>query len=104
MKQAAVDAIHANHNQYTRPGGQLDYVCVLADMYSPLLQRELDPMTNIVTFNGAQEGIASIMAGLLEPVGTLEVEAEEQETRRWLLTYAAGASAGRRGGDVRAVL
>lgn len=68
VKQAAIDAIHANHNQYTRPGGQLDYVRVLADMYTPLLERELDPMTNIVTFNGAQEGIASILAALLEPV------------------------------------
>ncbi|TYZ60189.1 hypothetical protein PybrP1_003511 [[Pythium] brassicae (nom. inval.)] len=67
VKQAAIDAINANHNQYTRPGGQPDYVRVLADMYAPLLQRELDPMTNIVTFNGAQEGIAAIMAALLEP-------------------------------------
>ncbi|KAJ0392999.1 hypothetical protein ATCC90586_004664 [Pythium insidiosum] len=67
VKKAAVDAIQSNNNQYTRPGGQLDYVKVLADFYSPLLQRQLDPMKEIVTFNGAQEGIASIMAALLEP-------------------------------------
>lgn len=71
VKQAAIDAITANHNQYTRPGGQVDYVNVLAKMYSPLLARELNPMTNIVTFNGAQEGIAAIMAALLEPVRPL---------------------------------
>ncbi|KAF1332743.1 Kynurenine-oxoglutarate transaminase, partial [Globisporangium splendens] len=67
VKQAAIDAINGNHNQYTRPGGQVDYVNVLAEMYSPLLKRELNPMKEIVTFNGAQEGIASIMAALLEP-------------------------------------
>lgn len=68
VKQAAIDAINGDHNQYTRPGGHVDYVNVLAEMYSPLFHRELNPMKEIVTFNGAQEGIASIMAALLEPV------------------------------------
>lgn len=68
VKQAAIDAINGDNNQYTRPGGQVEYVKVLAEMYSPLFQRELNPMTNIVTFNGAQEGIAAIMAAMLEPV------------------------------------
>ncbi|GAB9465258.1 Kynurenine-oxoglutarate transaminase [Globisporangium polare] len=67
VKQAAIDAINGDNNQYTRPGGQVEYVKVLAEMYSPLFQRELNPMTNIVTFNGAQEGIAAIMAAMLEP-------------------------------------
>ncbi|CAI5743554.1 unnamed protein product [Peronospora destructor] len=67
VKQAAIHAIQDNNNQYTRPGGYVPYVETLAAMYSPLLKRELDPMTEIVTFNGAQEGIASIMAAILEP-------------------------------------
>ncbi|KAL3665346.1 hypothetical protein V7S43_009385 [Phytophthora oleae] len=67
VKQAAIDAINDGNNQYTRPGGHVSYVETLAEMYSPLLNRVLDPMTEIVTFNGAQEGIASIMAALLEP-------------------------------------
>lgn len=67
VKQAAIDAISGNHNQYTRPGGQPDYVRVLAELYSSLMQREIDPLSQIVTFNGAQEGIASIMAALVEP-------------------------------------
>ncbi|KAG1690076.1 hypothetical protein DVH05_028414 [Phytophthora capsici] len=67
VKQAAIDAINDGNNQYTRPGGHVSYVETLAEMYSPLLNRDLDPMTEIVTFNGAQEGIASIMAALLEP-------------------------------------
>ncbi|GMF13392.1 unnamed protein product [Phytophthora lilii] len=67
VKQAAIDAINDGNNQYTRPGGHVSYVETLAEMYSPLLSRELDPMKEIVTFNGAQEGIAAIMAALLEP-------------------------------------
>ncbi|OWZ18112.1 Kynurenine-oxoglutarate transaminase, partial [Phytophthora megakarya] len=67
VKQAAIDAINDGNNQYTRPGGHVSYVETLAEMYSPLLNRDLHPMTEIVTFNGAQEGIASIMAALLEP-------------------------------------
>ncbi|RLN64388.1 hypothetical protein BBP00_00003509 [Phytophthora kernoviae] len=67
VKQAAIQAINEGHNQYTRPGGHVGYVETLAEMYSPLIGRELDPMKEIVTFNGAQEGIASIMAALLEP-------------------------------------
>lgn len=63
-----MDAINGNFNQYTRPGGNPDYVKVLADLYSPLYDRALDPMKEIVTFNGAQEGIAMILAALVEPV------------------------------------
>jgi aspartate/methionine/tyrosine aminotransferase len=44
-------------------------------MYSPLVGRALDPMTEIVTFNGAQEGIASILASLVEPVRTATASA-----------------------------
>ncbi|CAI5701271.1 hypothetical protein KXD40_007056 [Peronospora effusa] len=75
VKQAAIHAIQNNQNQYTRPGGYVPYVETLATMYSHLLKRELNPMTEIVTFNGAQEGIVSIMAAILEPgdqVMTLE--------------------------------
>ncbi|KAG6615580.1 Kynurenine-oxoglutarate transaminase [Phytophthora cinnamomi] len=67
VKQAAMDAIADGNNQYTRPGGHVSYVETLAEMYAPLLGRELDPLREVVTFNGAQEGIASIMAALLEP-------------------------------------
>ncbi|POM80341.1 Kynurenine-oxoglutarate transaminase, partial [Phytophthora palmivora] len=47
VKQAAIDAINDGNNQYTRPGGHVSYVETLAEMYSPLLNRDLDPMTEI---------------------------------------------------------
>ncbi|CAH0474758.1 unnamed protein product [Peronospora belbahrii] len=67
VKQAAIRAILANNNQYTRPGGYIKYVETLGEMYSHRLKRELDPLKEIVTFNGAQEGIVSIMTAILEP-------------------------------------
>uniref|UniRef100_A0AAV1UB27 Aminotransferase class I/classII large domain-containing protein n=1 Tax=Peronospora matthiolae TaxID=2874970 RepID=A0AAV1UB27_9STRA len=67
VQQAAIKAIIQDNNQYTRPGGHIQYVQTLAEMYSPLLGRTLDPMHEIVTFNGAQEGLASILSAVLEP-------------------------------------
>jgi aspartate/methionine/tyrosine aminotransferase len=45
---------------------------MLAQMYGPLIGRQLDPMNEIITFNGAQEGIAAIMSALLEPVCNIQ--------------------------------
>ncbi|CAI5710057.1 unnamed protein product [Hyaloperonospora brassicae] len=67
VQQAAIAAIIQDNNQYTRPGGHVRYVETLAEMYAPLVGRPLDPMREIATFNGAQEGLASILAALLEP-------------------------------------
>ncbi|KAF0700408.1 Aste57867_9068 [Aphanomyces stellatus] len=65
VKDAAIDFIQQEQNQYTRPGGNPQLVKVLAEMYSPWYNRELNPMTEIVTFTGAQEGIFCIFLSLL---------------------------------------
>ncbi|KDO28346.1 hypothetical protein SPRG_06585 [Saprolegnia parasitica CBS 223.65] len=65
LKEAAIEAIAGEHNQYTRPGGNPGLVNVLADVYSPLYGRQLNPLTEIVTFTGAQEGIFCIFLSLL---------------------------------------
>ncbi|OQS02551.1 kynurenine-oxoglutarate transaminase [Thraustotheca clavata] len=65
LKDAAIQAIQAEHNQYTRPGGNPALVQVLAELYSPIYGRQLNPMTEIVTFTGAQEGIFCIFLSLL---------------------------------------
>ncbi|ETV75733.1 hypothetical protein H257_10109 [Aphanomyces astaci] len=65
MKEAAIEFIQQEQNQYTRPGGNPQLVKVLADVYSPWYKRELNPMTEIVTFTGAQEGIFCIFLSLL---------------------------------------
>lgn len=43
------------NNQYCRPGGHLSLVHVLADIYSPLFNRKLDPLKEVVTSVGAQQ-------------------------------------------------
>ncbi|CAK4409158.1 unnamed protein product [Aphanomyces euteiches] len=65
VKEAAIEFIEQEQNQYTRPGGHPQLVKVLADTYSPWYNREINPMTEIVTFTGAQEGIFCIFLSLL---------------------------------------
>ena len=54
LLDAACDAILAGHNQYTRPGGHPQLVSTLARVYSERFGRALDPMSEVVTCNGAQ--------------------------------------------------
>lgn len=57
LLDAACEAIMGGHNQYTRPGGHPELVKTLAEHYSPSFGRTLDPMSEVVTCNGAQEGL-----------------------------------------------
>ena len=57
LLEAACEAIMSGANQYSRPGGHPELVETLARIYSPRLGRTLDPMSEIVTCNGAQEGL-----------------------------------------------
>lgn len=67
VKEAAQQAIAADLNQYTRYGGHLRLVQALSQVYSPLFQRELDPMDEIVVTVGATEGIFATIQALIEP-------------------------------------
>ena len=75
VRQAASRAIMDGYNQYTRPGGHPELVQTLQELYTSLYGRQIDGMSEIVTFNGAQEGIVSIFAALLNPVRALVMEA-----------------------------
>ncbi len=67
IKNAAKEAIDANLNQYARSAGQINLVNALAECYSPLFGRELDPLREIVISTGATEGIFATMQGLVDP-------------------------------------
>lgn len=67
IKNAAKEAIDANLNQYARSAGQINLVNALAESYSPLFGRELDPLREIVISTGATEGIFATMQGLVDP-------------------------------------
>jgi len=66
VNECAKDAI-GDHNQYTRPGGNPALVEVIGKMYSPLLGREIDPMSQVSVSAGAQEGIFNILATFCDP-------------------------------------
>lgn len=64
---AAQTAIHNNLNQYTRMQGHPRLVKALANTYSPLFGRELDPMNDILVTVGATEGIFAVISALVNP-------------------------------------
>jgi kynurenine--oxoglutarate transaminase/cysteine-S-conjugate beta-lyase/glutamine--phenylpyruvate transaminase len=69
IKSAAINAV--NHgdlgHQYTRSEGHPRLVNVLAKFYGPKMNRELDPMTEIMTTVGASEAIYSSIQALINP-------------------------------------
>lgn len=68
IKQAALDAIsNGNFHQYTRSEGHPRFVKVLANYYSPLLNRKLDGMAEIMTTIGASEAIYSAIQAFIDP-------------------------------------
>lgn len=67
VKDAACAAIQADLNQYARSAGHPRLVQALAQVYSPLFDRALDPMTEIVVTVGATEGIFATMQALIDP-------------------------------------
>eukprot|EP00746_Dinoflagellata_sp_MGD_P062827 gnl/MRDRNA2_/MRDRNA2_26408_c0_seq1.p1 gnl/MRDRNA2_/MRDRNA2_26408_c0~~gnl/MRDRNA2_/MRDRNA2_26408_c0_seq1.p1 ORF type:complete len:432 (+),score=71.21 gnl/MRDRNA2_/MRDRNA2_26408_c0_seq1:141-1298(+) len=54
-------------NQYTRPGGEPGLAKKIAEVYSPRFGRVLNPMTDIVTSIGAQEGIFTALFAWTNP-------------------------------------
>ena len=53
VKQAAVEAIMQDYNQYSRPAGHKRLVELLAERYSPRLGQTLDPLSEIAVVGGA---------------------------------------------------
>ncbi|PQE19213.1 kynurenine aminotransferase protein [Rutstroemia sp. NJR-2017a BBW] len=54
-------------NQYGPTSGMPTFKKALADTYSPLLGRTIDPESEILVTTGASEGLLSIVMGYVEP-------------------------------------
>ncbi|MEZ4612154.1 MAG: aminotransferase class I/II-fold pyridoxal phosphate-dependent enzyme [Caldilineaceae bacterium] len=67
IKEAAATAITGDLNQYARAAGHPRLVNALAQSYSPLFGRELDPLREIVVTVGATEGIFATIQALVNP-------------------------------------
>jgi N-succinyldiaminopimelate aminotransferase len=65
--EAAVRAIRSGRNQYARSRGHPPLAEAIADAQSRYYGLEYDPMSEVVVFNGATEGISASLLGLLNP-------------------------------------
>ena len=57
--------MNENYNQYSRPAGEISLVTALANHYSPLINRQINPLTEIAITIGATEGMYGVMQSLL---------------------------------------
>jgi len=56
-----------NHNQYCRGQGHPSLVKAIADIYSPLYGRTINPMTEVITTVGGYEALHCVINGVLNP-------------------------------------
>jgi N-succinyldiaminopimelate aminotransferase len=67
VKDAAIEAIRADHNQYARMQGAPALVDSIAALVQERTGLAYDPLTEVTVFSGATEGIACAMLSLVEP-------------------------------------
>ncbi len=60
-----LQAINADHNQYSRSAGDIKLVEALATHYGKLVGRTINPLTEVTISVGASEAIFAIMQSLL---------------------------------------
>ena len=63
VKEAAVEAIRADYNQYSRPAGHARLVEKLASRYSPRFGRSIDAYTEIGVVGGATNAFLALGIG-----------------------------------------
>lgn len=66
-KESGILGIEENFNQYCRCAGLPDLVQVLANHYSPLFGRELNPLTEITISAGVTEGLYASLQAMINP-------------------------------------
>lgn len=65
--EAAIDALQRGHNQYARSMGHPAVVQAVAEKVERCGGGTFDPMTEVIVFSGATEGIAATVLGLVNP-------------------------------------
>jgi kynurenine--oxoglutarate transaminase/cysteine-S-conjugate beta-lyase/glutamine--phenylpyruvate transaminase len=65
-KDALINAVTENHNQYCRSAGETNLVQALSKHYSTEMKREINPLTEIATTVGATEALFGVMQSYVE--------------------------------------
>ena len=66
LQEDMMSAIESGFNQYTRTFGQPELVRKVAEVYGPLLGREVDPMREVLVSSGAFGALNSFLSAYLE--------------------------------------
>jgi kynurenine--oxoglutarate transaminase/cysteine-S-conjugate beta-lyase/glutamine--phenylpyruvate transaminase len=67
IKEALIEAVTNDDNQYCRSGGENRLVEALAKHYGPLVGRNINALKEVTTSVGATEGIFAIMQAYINP-------------------------------------
>ncbi len=67
IRNAAIDALRAGHNQYARPFGISELVEAIADCFEASAGFAVDPLAEITVTSGCTEAIPATLLGLIEP-------------------------------------
>lgn len=60
-----IDAIKEGYNHYTEENGHQEALRLLAEYYSPLFNRTLDPKTEVIVTNGANGALGNLLQALV---------------------------------------
>lgn len=67
IREAAIDALRAGHNQYAPSSGTPELVNAIASYIGPLGGQEIDPAAEVTVTSGCTEAIPATILGLIEP-------------------------------------
>lgn len=65
VKDAMINAVNNNHNQYCRAGGDIALVEAISKHYGPRIGRSIDPLTEITVCVGATEALFAVMQAMI---------------------------------------
>jgi kynurenine--oxoglutarate transaminase/cysteine-S-conjugate beta-lyase/glutamine--phenylpyruvate transaminase len=57
--------VNENHNQYSRTAGDMSLMNALAEHYSPLVGRQVNPLTEVAVSVGASEALFAVMQSMI---------------------------------------
>lgn len=67
VSELGIDKIAKGFNQYSRPGGHLQFVSTIAEIYGPFLQQRIEPLSQVCATAGATGALYTIFSAFCDP-------------------------------------